>query len=96
MNRSPLVLATFLLGGLAAGSDTGQLAAPHGVSTLLPGQSRFEIMDGAHSGGTMGFYFLPPLVAEPRDTSAFDSTRAVVVRVCALGNPAAASCKGGV
>lgn len=54
---------------------------------------RASISDAAHNG-TAGFYFLPPLVAEPHDTAHLDAGRKVTVQVCPLGNPAAGSCIG--
>lgn len=74
---------------LAGCADT----APVAPSVRPPGAPRAEILDAAHNGGTPGFYFLPPLVAQPNDDVAtFDPTRSVRVSVCPLGNPAASAC----
>jgi TolB protein len=43
----------------------------------------FTILDGAN-GGTSGFYFLSPLVAEPVVTGTFDPALAPQVRICEL------------
>src|SRR5882762_9523084 len=32
----------------------------------------FAISDGVHGGGTPGFYFLPPMVAQPAFSGSFD------------------------
>lgn len=76
---------------LSACSDTSRLAGP-GDLTSAPRPSA-SISDAAHQG-ISGFYFLPPLVAEPHDTGVFDPNRAVTVTVCPLGNPAADTCVG--
>ena len=46
-----------------------------------------EIVDAAHGATGSGFYFLPPLVADPGGdaTGDFDATLAPVVEICALG-----------
>ena len=50
----------------------------------LPGAPSFEIRDGAHNNGNPHFYFLPPIVANPRATGSFDPTQAPSVTVCQL------------
>lgn len=80
------VSAAAIFIAVAACADPTPLAAP------AP-QLRAQILDGAH-GGVAGFYFLPPLVAQPNDSGTFDPSRAVHVTVCPLGNPAASTCVG--
>jgi TolB protein len=41
-----------------------------------------EISDAVHSSGKHGFYFLPPMVAQPSVTGTFDGALSPEVRVC--------------
>src|SRR5258708_23177950 len=50
----------------------------------MPGPE-FAIADAAHEGGTPGFYFLPPMVAQPTFTGTFDAAIATL-------NPTIAIC----
>ncbi len=61
-------------------------SAPTAV-THVPGGPSYIISDGAHSGGTAGFYFLPPMVANPSTAGTFDASFLpyTTVRVCELG-----------
>src|SRR5436189_3282546 len=47
-----------------------------------PGRPRFEISDAAHTSGTPGFYFLPPMVAAPTFTGTFVSGLTLEVEIC--------------
>lgn len=76
---------------LSACADSSGLSGPTGMMDSPPPPSR-SISDAAHGGGTAGFYFLPPLVAQPVDTGAFDPSRAVSVTVCRLGTQPTESC----
>jgi alpha-tubulin suppressor-like RCC1 family protein len=51
--------------------------------TTQPSSQRpsYQISDGAHSGGSAHFYFLPPMVAQPAYTGTFDATLSPVVRI---------------
>src|SRR5256885_5502087 len=49
-----------------------------------PDAPRFEIRDGAHNNGNPHFYFLPPIVVNPRATGSFDPAQAPSVTVCQL------------
>lgn len=84
-----IALSTVLLAGCA---DSSGLSGPSNMGP--PPRPSLSISDAAHSNGTAGFYFLPPLVAEPKDAGVFDPARSVVVTVCPLGNPAADTCVG--
>ncbi|HET9984444.1 MAG TPA: hypothetical protein VFQ38_12680 [Longimicrobiales bacterium] len=69
----------FVLLALAAAfacADGERVTAPAGAP-------RFAISDG-RSGGTTGFYFLPPLVAPPKATGTFDPALQPEISVCAL------------
>jgi Tol biopolymer transport system component len=72
-----LAAATFTLGMAACTSDETPTSP-----SADPGPA-FAISDGAH-GGNPHFYFLPPLVAAPHPTGAFDPTLNPTVRVCPL------------
>lgn len=48
-----------------------------------PTSAQFTISDG-RSGGTKGFYFLPPLVPPPQATGTFDATLEPELSVCEL------------
>jgi len=39
-------------------------------------------MDGAHSGGDPHFFFLPPMMLQPRYSGVFESRFSPVVRIC--------------
>lgn len=87
-----IALSTFVLAGSLAGcADSSGLAGPANMGA--PPRPSASILDAAH-GGTAGFYFLPPLVAQPTDTGVFDATRAVAVTVCPLGSQPAETCMG--
>ncbi len=85
-----ITLSAVLLAGCG---DSARLSGPSNIMGPPPPPSA-SISDAAHNGGTAGFYFLPPLVAQPKDTGVLDPSRSVVVTVCPLGNPAAATCTG--
>jgi hypothetical protein len=50
-----------------------------------PGRPDAAISDATYEGGTKGFYFLAPLVAQPKFSGQFDAAQQVSVYVCALG-----------
>jgi len=52
-----------------AGCGVGDVTEP----PVDVGGPMYAISDALHSGGTAGFYFLPPLVAAPNATGAFDA-----------------------
>jgi len=71
------LVATSLL-AVAACSTDRNLTAPRKRPELA-------ISDGAHQGGTPGFFFLPPLVAQPGTGGAFDADIAALspqVAIC--------------
>jgi hypothetical protein len=87
-------LARFLLAAplaLAACGDDN-IVAPSGHA----GRPSAAISDAAHDG-TRGFYFLAPIVEQPRSSEfgAFDGSRTVKVSVCTLSAPgtSAAACR---
>jgi hypothetical protein len=92
--RRLAIAAPFLI---AACSD----ASPTGIASRQPAPSRpsAAISDAVHNGGTAGFYFLAPLVAQPKFSGTFDPHRQVSVYVCSLGGSVRAapepSCTGG-
>src|SRR2546430_3768880 len=59
------LVATSLLAVAACSSDRNPTAPRN--------RPEFAISDGAHQGGTPGFFFLPPLVAQPTTGGAFDA-----------------------
>ncbi len=93
MRRTLYQITALAAVALAACTDSSGLSGPAGMKNSPPPPSR-SISDAAHNGGTVGFYFLAPLVAEPQDTGAFDPNRAVRVTVCLLGAQPAESCTG--
>ena len=50
----------------------------------IPRVPSLEIVDGGHNSGNPHFFFLPPLVASPAVTGAFDSTESPTVTICQL------------
>src|SRR2546426_1034637 len=71
------LVATSLLAVAACSSDRNPTAPRN--------RPEFAISDGAHQGGTPGFFFLPPLVAQPATGGAFDADIAAL-------NPQVAIC----
>src|SRR3989454_9821509 len=83
-----LLLAALL--AVAACSPDGRLTAPR------PGPA-FDISDAVHEGGTPGFFFLPPLVAQPATGGAFDADIATLnpqVAICDITLGPDADCGG--
>jgi hypothetical protein len=78
-------LAAALL-GVACDSAHRIAAPPRGA----PGLPAFAISDAAH-GGSMHFYFLPPMVSNPSAVGAFDPNVAPIVDVCAWNGSACAA-----
>src|SRR6266571_2819686 len=73
----PLTVGTSLVAGIfALGCTDEPLTAP------AAGRPRFEISDAAHTSGTPGFYFLPPMVAAPTFTGTFVSGLTLEVEIC--------------
>lgn len=86
------ITATLTALAVSGCADASRLSAPADASgSLRPSAS---ISDAAHGAGTVGFYFLPPLVAQPNDTGTFDPNRAATVTVCPLGVSPAPACIG--
>lgn len=55
------------------------------ISPLSVPDSPFrEVVDAAHGAGTPHFYFLPPLVPNPKYSGTFDASEAPIVEVCRL------------
>src|SRR6266576_5422769 len=57
----------------------------------------FAISDGAHGSGTPGFYFLPPMVAQPAFSGTFDGDLTTLnpqIAICDITNGADNNCGG--
>src|SRR5882672_1799316 len=57
----------------------------------------FAISDGVHEGGTPGFYFLPPLVAQPTFSGSFDANITTLnpqIAICDITNGPDNNCGG--
>jgi len=83
------LVATWLLAVAACSSDR-HLTAP-GT------RPAFDISDARHGGGTPGFFFLPPLVAQPTTGGAFDADIATLnpqVAICDITLGPDADCGG--
>src|SRR5205823_1416180 len=55
----------------------------------------FAISDGVHEGGTPGFYFLPPMVAQPTFSGTFDAditTLNPAIAICDITNGPDVNC----
>src|SRR5205807_10096891 len=73
----PLTVGTSLVAGIfALGCTDEPPTAP------AAGRPRFEISDAAHTSGTPGFYFLPPMVAAPTFAGTFVSGLRLEVEIC--------------
>src|SRR2546422_11131688 len=60
-----------------------------------PPGPEFAISDAVHEGGTPGFYFLPPMVAQPTFNGAFDAnitTLNPAIAICDVTNSPDANC----
>jgi sugar lactone lactonase YvrE len=58
----------------------------------------FAISDGGHGSGTAGFYFLPPIVAQPAFSGSFDADIATLnpqIAICDITNGPDSNCGGG-
>lgn len=77
------LLAPALLLALAA-CESRSTATPRGAAQAPAAL----IQDQAHQGGAVGFYFLPPMVAQPALAGAFDKTLEATVRIRELLDPA--------
>src|SRR2546428_10402466 len=58
----------------------------------------FAISDGVHESGTPGFYFLPPMVAQPTVSGTFDAditTLNPAIAICDITNGPDNNCGGG-
>lgn len=57
----------------------------------------FAISDGVHEGGTPGFYFLPPMVAQPAFSGTFDADITTLnpqIAICDITNGPDNNCGG--
>src|SRR6266571_3216638 len=57
----------------------------------------FAISDGVHEGGTPGFYFLPPVVAQPAFSGSFDADITTLnpqIAICDITNGPDNDCGG--
>src|SRR5256885_15280620 len=58
----------------------------------------FAISDAVHEGGTSGFFFLPPMVAQPAFSGTFDAditTLNPAIAICDITNIPDNNCGGG-
>src|SRR5256885_6123257 len=65
--------------------------------TALRSRPEFAISDGVHEGGTPGFYFLPPVVAQPTFSGSFDADIATLnpqIAICDITNGPDNNCGG--
>jgi hypothetical protein len=76
--RLPALLALALLAGCTDGRTPVEPRDGPGAPPAL------AIEDGAHTGGTPGFYFLPPIADQPNATGAFDATVEPRVVICEI------------
>jgi uncharacterized protein YjdB len=86
MSGSRKIALLLMLGGAAACGDAGTPVAPNAAPRAPAGPSA-TIFDGAHAGAGYDskFFFLPPMVKNPRDDmKAADGTLFPVVEVCEL------------
>jgi hypothetical protein len=80
---------------LAACSD-----APTGIASgdRAPSRPNAQISDAAHDASVTGFFFLAPIVAQPKSSmfGTFDPTQTVTVSICPLANATTsdAACAG--
>jgi len=75
---------------VTACSSGDQLVAPRT-------RPEFAISDAVHEGGTPGFYFLPPMVAQPAFSGPFDAditTLNPTIALCDVTNGPDANCGG--
>ncbi len=83
------LVATSLLAVAACSSDRNPTAPRN--------RPAFDISDAVHEGGTPGFFFLPPLVAQPTTGGAFDADIATLnpqIAICDVTLGPDADCGG--
>ena len=82
MNRRLLLLpAALLVAASCSSGDRTSVADPQRAPGPVPASL---ISDGAHSDGTEGFFFLPPMVSNPNAAGTLDSDLASVAPVVAI------------
>src|SRR2546423_6894770 len=73
-------------------------ACVSGDRPTAPGSGpAFAISDGVHEGGTSGFYFLPPMVAQPAFSGSFDADITTLnpqIAICDITNGPDNNCGG--
>ena len=82
--RVASLVSVFLIVGACASGDR-------------PMAPEFAISDGVHDGGTPGFYFLPPMVAQPTFSGSFDADITTLnpqVAICDITNGPDNNCGG--
>src|SRR5947209_7969667 len=88
--RRSLSARLILAAVVAACSSTDRATAP---LTKL----EFAISDAVHEGGTPGFFFLPPMVAQPTFSGTFDAditTLNPAIAICDITNGPDKDCGG--
>jgi hypothetical protein len=78
MRRITRALA--LVTSLAAVGCTDRTSSP---TLAVPAAGHRQLSDGAH-GGTVGFYFLPPMLPQPSASGTFDPNLAPTVTLCMM------------
>jgi len=89
-----MMVVGFTVATLSACADSSRLAGPSASPANSGLNASASILDAAH-GGSGGFYFLEPLVAQPSDTARLDTTQSNNLRidVCPLAaDPSVQSC----
>ena len=86
-----LLTATLMVAASCLGGDGKSPTAPVAAS----GDPRFLMSDGSRPDGTVGFYFLPPMVSNPTFSGIFDYDIAAidpVVAICDVTDAPAVAC----
>jgi hypothetical protein len=79
MHRPKLILALLVSSALV-----GSCSDPTSPHAAAGGSQPLAALVDSRSGGTQGFFFLPPLAPAPDDSGGFDAGRQPIVEVCRL------------
>jgi alpha-tubulin suppressor-like RCC1 family protein len=86
-----IALPLVALAAVATACTDDPTTALRATAPALPATPSLNVVDAANgTGGRRHFFFLPPMVAQPKTTGAFDGTQRPTVQICERVNGACA------